>query len=209
MKDFDLQLFADDVNNPTPTASQGGEDNVEPPKDKGEKDKQEPPKPKTFTENELEGELAKRLLLEKEKWTKSYKRDVEKEKERQERLSKLSEEERKKAEIEQKEAELAEREAAIQLKEQQNEAADVLNKRGIPLSFLSFLVVGTDNEKNLENITNFEKEFKKAVEAGVKEKLKGRAPSVGNGNGYLQNTLTKSRTQKTLDIIKKNQAKNR
>ena len=208
MKDLDLQLFADDVSNPTPTAPQGGEDNVD---TKDNKDNQEPaPTAKTYTEAELEGEVAKRVLKEKEKWAKSYKRDVEKEKERQERLSKLSEEERKQAEFEQKEAELAEREAAIQLKEQQNEAADVLNKRGIPLTFLPFLVVGTDNEKNLENITKFEKEFKKAVEAGVKEKLKGRAPTVGNNTGFLNSpTPVKSRTQRTLDIIKKNQAKNR
>ena len=127
-------------------------------------------------------EIVKRMANEKAKWEKEYKKKAEHERKEQERLSKLSEDERREAEWKQKNADLEAREEALKLKEQQAEAVSVLNSRGIPVAFMPFLVTGTDNDKNMENITTFERELKKLVDAQVKEKLKGKTPNAGNSN---------------------------
>ena len=197
---FDLQLFADGGTEPG-KQNEGGDDNKN-----GQPASTEPNNTsKTFSQEDIEAEIVKRMANEKAKWEKEYKKKAEHERKEQERLSKLSEDERREAEWKQKNADLEAREEALKLKEQQTEAVSVLNSRGIPVAFMPFLVTGTDNDKNMENITTFEKELKKLVDAQVKEKLKGKTPSTGNIGSIGKNNAPKKGS--IIDIIKKNQVK--
>lgn len=203
---FVLQLFSEGgegKGNPAEGGDGGKPPTLDPEPKKVDTDSEE-------FENELnkqlEATLAERLIDEKSKWEKEFKKKAEHEKKEQERLSKLSEDERKQAEFERRDAELTEREEAIKLKEQQNEAISVLNSRGIPIAFMPFLVTGTDNDKNMENITTFEKELKKLVDAQVKEKLKGKTPASGGSISGGFKGLSGKKTS-IIDIIKQNQVK--
>lgn len=199
---FNLQLFAEGEEGKG-DPSEGGEGGKPPATDpetkKVDVDSEEF---KNELNKRLEAKLAECISSERSKWEKEFKKKAENEKKEQERLSKLSEDERKKAEWERKEAELTEREEALKLKEQRAEAVAVLNSRGIPIEFMPFLVTGTDNDKNMENITTFEKGLKKLVDEKVKEKLKGKVPSAGGASSTK--TLTKFNM---ADIIKQNQVK--
>lgn len=197
---FDLQLFADGGTEPG-KQNEGGDDN----KNSQPANTESNNSPKTFSQEDIEAEIVKRMANEKAKWEKEYKKKAEHERKEQERLSKLSEDERREAEWKQKNADLEAREEALKLKEQQAEAVSVLNSRGIPVAFMPFLVTGTDNDKNMENITIFERELKKLVDAQVKEKLKGKTPNAGNSNNIDKGSS--SRKGSIIDIIKKNQVK--
>lgn len=196
---FNLQLFADGSTEIVEQGAGGEGQNNQPTNNEPEN------QPKTFSQAEIEAEIVKRMASEKAKWEKEYKKKAEHERKEQERLSKLSEDERREAEWKQKNADLEAREEALKLKEQQAEAVSVLNSRGIPVAFMPFLVTGTDNDKNMENITTFEKELKKLVDAQVKEKLKGKTPSTGNIGSIGKNNAPKKGS--IIDIIKKNQVK--
>ena len=197
---FDLQLFADGGTEQG-KQNEGGDDN----KNSQPANTESNNSPKTFSQEDIEAEIVKRMANEKAKWEKEYKKKAEHERKEQERLSKLSEDERREAEWKQKNADLEAREEALKLKEQQAEAVSVLNSRGIPVAFMPFLVTGTDNDKNMENITTFERELKKLVDAQVKEKLKGKTPNAGNSNNIDKGSS--SRKGSIIDIIKKNQVK--
>ena len=93
-----------------------------------------------------------------------------------ERLSKLSDDERKKAEIETKSRELEEKEAAFEREKLKYEAAKVLGQRGLPVEFTEYLI-DEDNAKTLDRIKTFEKQYRKAIEDAVNERLKGKAPT--------------------------------
>lgn len=80
----------------------------------------------------------------------------------------------------------------------------VLSDRKIPVEFMDYLIAD-DNESTMDRIKTFDKQFKKAVEAAVNEKLKGKAPKAGgtgvggNGGGSAKNSF--------FEAIYKNQAK--
>ncbi len=138
---------------------------------------------KSYTQEELEAALGEKLTAklaaEKKRWEKEYQTKWEAAKKEQERLSKLSDDERKKAELDAAQVKLAEKERELKIKELKLEVVEDLTKRNIPVSFLDYLV-DTDSEKTLARITNFEKEYKKAIDAAVTERLKGKTPKAGD-----------------------------
>lgn len=170
---FDLQLFADggatNESNDTNTASDGETaDNV---KSKGTDGK-------NFTEDDIQKRINDELAKAKVKWEKDYNKKAEKARKERERLSKLSDDERAKAELENSRKELEAKEAELTRKELKLEMVKVLSERNLPVEFMDYLV-DADSESTLKRITTFEKAYKKAVEAGVNEKLKGKAPKAG------------------------------
>ena len=85
--------------------------------------------------------------------------------------------------------------------------AQMLADRKIPVQFMDYLIA-EDNESTLSRITAFEKEFKKAVEAGVNEKLKGKAPTAGASTGSASGASGGAGvTNGFFDAIYKNQVK--
>lgn len=159
---------------------------------------------KAYTQADIDAALTAKLAEEKSKWEKEYQQKAEAAKKEQERLSKLSDDERKRAEIEKTQLELLAKEKELKIKELKLEVVEDLTKRGIPVSFLDYLVVDADSEKTLGRITNFEKEFKKAVDTAVNERLKGKTPKAGSGTAVDK---TKPSGSGFLDTMRKAQVK--
>lgn len=92
-----------------------------------------------------------------------------------EKLSKMTELE-KQAYQQKKEAEkIAQRERDITKRELTAEAKNTLTEKGLPISLAGILDY-SDAEKCNASLATVEEAFKKAVEAGVEEKLKGGKP---------------------------------
>lgn len=191
--DFDLQRFGDDA------GDSAGADNASDNKPKTDPadDKQDD------TQAKIDAAVTARLADEKTKWEKEYQKKAAAEKKEAERLSKLSEDERKAAELENSRKELEAKEAELKKKELKLEMVKVLAERSIPVQFMDYLIA-EDSESTLSRITTFEKEFKKAVEDGVNEKLKGKAPASG---GTRTNTDGAGVNNGFFDAIYKNQVK--
>ena len=195
---FDLQRFADGGD----AGGDGGTgDSVA---DGESKPKSDPPENKPDdTQTKIDAAVAARLAEAKAKWEKEYQKKAAAEQKEKERLSKLSEDERRAAELENSRKELEAKEAELKKKELRLEMVKVLADRKIPVQFMDYLI-DADSESTLVRITTFEKAFKKAVEDGVNERLKGKAPAAGgtrtgeNGTGV---------TNGFFDAIYKNQVK--
>ena len=170
--DFDLQRFGDDA------GDSAGADNASDNKPKADPadDKQDDAQAK------IDAAVAARLADEKAKWEKAYQKKAAADKKEAERLAKLSEDERRAAELEARNKELEEKDQEIRRKELKLETVKVLADRSLPVAFADYLIA-EDSESTLKRITAFEKEYKKAVEAGVNEKLKGKAPAASGGAG--------------------------
>lgn len=200
---FDLQRFAGDDG----TTSDGGTGGNSAGADKGtggDKSKNDPPENKPDdTQTKIDAAVAARLADAKAKWEKEYQKKAAAEQKEKERLSKLSEDERRAAELENSRKELEAKEAELKKKELRLEMVKVLADRKIPVQFMDYLI-DADSESTLARITTFEKEFKKAVEDGVNEKLKGKAPAAG---GTRTNTDGAGVSNGFFDAIYKNQVK--
>ena len=168
--DFDLQRFGDDA------GDSAGADNASDNKPKTDPadDKQDDAQAK------IDAAVAARLADEKAKWEKAYQKKAAADKKEAERLAKLSEDERRAAELEARNKELEEKDQEIRRKELKLETVKVLADRSLPVAFADYLIA-EDSESTLKRITAFEKEYKKSVEAGVNEKLKGKAPAASGG----------------------------
>lgn len=206
MFDFDLQLFAGGDGgsegstggtggNPAGATDAGGGENK--PTDEARQDKPE----------DTQAKIDAAVAAAKAKWEKDYQKKAAAAQKEKERLSKLSEDERKAAELENSRKELEAKEAELKKKELKLEMVKVLADRKIPVQFMDYLIA-EDNESTLSRITAFEKEFKKAVEAGVNEKLKGKAPTAGaSAGGTVGASGGAGVTNGFFDAIYKNQVK--
>ena len=130
------------------------------------------------------------------KWEQDFKKREELAKKEAERLSKLSDDERAKAELENTRKELEKQKVDFERQKLSYETAKVLSQRNLPVEFVDYLI-GDDNESTLENIKTFEKNFNKAVENAVTEKLKGKAPQTSNGKN-VENTSDKGSFMKAI-----------
>lgn len=93
-----------------------------------------------------------------------------------ERLGKLSDEERQKAELENMSKELASQRAEFEREKLKYAAAKDVAQRGLPVEFTEYLLA-EDSESTFERIKTFEKLYKKSIQDGVNEALKGKAPA--------------------------------
>ena len=170
----------DKENNPTP-------DGDKTPEGKGQEDK-----PTTFTQEQVNDIVSKRLAEANTKADKRLKDEVAKALAEAERQSKLSEAEREKEFKAKQEQELNDREHAITLRERRADAKDALVEKNIDPSLVDF-VVDVDADKTQANIDKLEKAFTKAVEAGVKAKLAGTSPEdYGEGANKAKTETKKS-----------------
>ena len=166
---FDLQLFADGGDD-SGQDDAGGADDADT-DDKGGKSKDD--------SVDIQLKIAEAVKKELAKARKQWDKEAENKAKEKKRLEKLSDDERAKAELEKVQKELADKEAELTRKELKLEMNKVLSERSIPLQFMDYLI-DEDSESTLKRITEFEKEFKKAVKAAVDEKLKGKAPAAGD-----------------------------
>ncbi len=172
--------FMDKDNNPAPETDSG---------DKGQEEK-----PATFTQEQVNDIVSKRLAEANAKADKKLKDEVSKALAEAERQSKLSEAEREKEFKAKQQKELDDRERTITLRERRADAKDALIEKNIDPSLVDF-VIDVDADKTEANIDKLEKAYTKAVEAGVKAKLAGTSPEdYGEGANKAKTEVRKSPT---------------
>lgn len=143
---------------------------------------------KTFTQEEVDKIIAKRLAREK----KDIEEKIEKERKEAEELAKLSEAEKQRKLFEKEKAEFEETKRAYEKEKLLNETQKQLSQRNLPISMAKHLV-GENAECTLENINEFEKDFNSALEKMVNERLKGN--TLKGGTTKINNSDTLSKEQ--------------
>ena len=131
------------------------------------------PTAKTFTQDELNAIIDKRLERER----KDAQARIDKAVTEAQKLAKMSADERAEHEKQAHEKALADREAEITKRELRAEAKSQLSDKGLPIELAEILPY-TDADTTNAAIVATEKVFRQAVEKGVTERLKGNAPKV-------------------------------
>lgn len=130
---------------------------------------------KTFTQEDINDIVSKRLERERKKLEDDFKNKLEE----TERLAKLSEKEKTQELEKQRIKDLEEREKQLTRKTLELDAVEELNNRSLPTSFKN-LVVGQDAEETFNNIKVIEESFRDAVQQAVNERLKNTdTPKIG------------------------------
>ena len=155
---------------------------------------------KTFTQEEVNAILEKRLSWEIKKIEaekqKAMELELKAELEEAEKLAKMSEAERVKAKAEkerikfEKERKKFEEEMrAFNQERMLNTTMTTLSEKNLPVEFASFL--RADNaEQIMENIAIFGKHFNESVEKAVTERLRGKTPQTSTvNNSFNMNEL--------------------
>ena len=170
LKRFDLQRFAEGREDPKTIDIQiAGQDET----------KEE--EVKNYSQEELNKaieeavEEAKKGLLTKDKVNEIVEARVAEEKKR----AKMTAEERAKEERAKTKKELADTKEELRLLRLSNGTSELLDKEKLPQIFKGYLMKD-DLETTKANIESFNKVFQEEIKKAVEEKLKGKAPSVGN-----------------------------
>lgn len=144
--------------------------------------------PVTYTQEEFDKKLqsesdrrvTEALKTARENWQKEFEEKIEQEKTEAEKMAKLSAEERARKEFEQQQEAFAKERADFERDKLELEVRKELGKQGMDEDFAPFLMQA-DAETSLKNIATFKVAYDKAVEAAVKEQLKGEPPAGGGG----------------------------
>ena len=132
------------------------------------------PTAKTFTQDELNAIIDKRLERER----KDAQARIDKAVTEAQKLAKMSADERAEHERQELQKALAQREAEITKRELRAEAKSQLSDKGLPVELAEVLPY-TDADTTNAALAAVEKVFRQAVEKGVNERLKGNPPKVG------------------------------
>ena len=135
------------------------------------------PEVKTFTQEEVDKIVAKRLAREK----KDIEAKIEKERQEAEELAKLSEAEKQKKLFEKQVREFEETKRAFEAEKLLNETVKQLAAKNLPVGFAEMLKA-EDAETTFENIKVFEEKFNEALEKMVNERLKGTTPKAATAS---------------------------
>lgn len=140
---------------------------------------------KTFTQEELDKIVKERL----DKQAKKY----EAEKSEAKKLAKMNADDKQKYEMDKREQDLAAREQDLARRELLAETKLLLTSKNLSSDFAEF-VIGVDADDTNKRLEAFEKEFSKAVEKQVAEKLATGVPKKAQ-----QNRLTREEIFKVQD----------
>ena len=125
----------------------------------------------------------------KAEWQKEMESMIAAEREDAARLASMSSEERAKAEMDRRQKDFETEREQYMSEKAEFEAAKELEAQNLPVSFAR-MVASSDKDVMLENIASFKKEYMKAVEAGLGNRLKGTLPRIskekeGYGDPFL------------------------
>lgn len=157
---LDLQLFAEQAEEAQDTP-------------KADETEQATPPAKTFTQDELNAIIEKRLERER----KDAQARIDKAVTEAQKLAKMSADERAEHERKELQAKLAAREAEITKRELKAEAKSQLTDKGLPIELADMLPY-EDAESTNAALDAVERVFRAAVEKAVTERLKGNAPKI-------------------------------
>lgn len=157
--------------------------------------KVDPVEVKTFTQDEVNEMISKRLQRER----KDIKAQIEAERREAEELAKLSEAEKQKKLFEKQVKEFEETKRAFENERLLNETSRQLASKNLPIDFAEMLK-GNDAEKTFENIQLFEAKFNEAVEKVVTERLRGNVPKTTTSSSAQ--SITKEQFKK-MDLMQR------
>ena len=150
---------------------------------------------KTFTQEEVDKMISKRLQRER----KDIEAKIEAERREAEELAKLSEQERQKKLFEKQVKEFEETKRAFENERLLNETSKQLASKNLPIEFAEMLK-GNNAEKTFENIQLFEAKFNEAVEKVVTERLRGNVPKTTTSSSAT--SITKEQFNK-MDLAQR------
>ena len=151
--------------------------------------------------------VAAAIKKQDELWEKKFKAKFASEKQKSseaEKLAQMSESEKVNARIKALEDENAAMKASAARAEMATQVRSMLQAQGLNISdALIGNLIGADADTTKEAVNSFAAEFKKAVNAAVKEQLKGKTPKTG-GNG--QKGMTREEIMKIKNPIERQEA---
>ena len=188
---FDLQLFAEEGGASGSEAQEPA--NPEKKTNEAEEKENEPKPDKKYSDDDVDKILNKKFA----EWEKKKQKEVDEAK----KLADMNAKEKAEYERDKLQKELDELKRKDSLSEMTKTARKMLSDEGVSVSddVLS-MIVSTDAEKTKAAVDAFGKAFKEAVDAAVKEKLKGNPPKKGTGGGA-------SMTKEQILAIKDNEAR--
>ena len=137
---------------------------------------------------EFDRRVQKALETAKGNWEKDKAAEMEAAKQEAARLAKMTADEKAEHERQKREKDLTDREKAVTVRELKAEALSILAEKGLP-SGLADVLDYADADKCKASIEAVEKAFQQSVEASVNEKLKGKPPKGGGGDGGMDPNL--------------------
>ena len=160
-------------------------------------EKTQEPTVKTFTQEEVDKMIQKRLSRER----KDIEAKIEAERKEAEELAKLSEAEKQKKLFEKQVAEFEATKRAFEQEKLLNETSKQLASKNLPIEFAEMLKA-QDAESTFENIKIFETKFNEAVERLVNERLKGKTPKAQTGavEGVTKEAFNKMSYMERLEL---------
>ena len=160
-------------------------------------EKTQEPTVKTFTQEEVDKMIQKRLSRER----KDIEAKIEAERREAEELAKLSEAEKQKKLFEKQVAEFEATKRAFEQEKLLNETSKQLASKNLPIEFAEMLKA-QDAESTFENIKIFEAKFNEAVERLVNERLKGKTPKAQTGavEGVTKEAFNKMSYKERLEL---------
>lgn len=187
---LDLQLFAEEGADGSETQEPANPTT----ETKEAEEKENEPKPeKKYSDDDVDKILNKKFA----EWEKKKQKEVDEAK----KLADMNAKEKAEYERDKLQKELDELKRKDSLSEMTKTARKMLSDEGVSVSDdLLSMVVSTDAEKTKAAVDAFAKAFNEAVEAAVKEKLKGNPPKKGTGGGAPM-------TKEQILAIKDNEAR--
>ena len=153
------------------------------------------PEVKTFTQDEVNKMIEKRLAREK----KDLAAQIEREREESAKLAKMSESERQKAILEKQMKEFEEMKAAFEKEKLLNETSKQLAQNNLPVEFAEYLIT-KDAESTFNNINTFKEKWNAALEAALDERMKGKSPAAAPLSNKGTLTMADVRAMSTAEI---------
>lgn len=201
---FDLQLFND-----TDPAPAGGDGGTDPKPANGDDGKKAEPKPNAagkelkYSDEDLDQILGKRFA----RWEKEKQKAIDE----ASKLANMDAQQRAEHERDKLQKELDALKRKDALAEMTKTARKMLSSEGIsnvPDDLLA-MMVNTDAEETKAAVDGFAKAFTEAVEAAVKERLKGETPRKGTGGGAAPMTKEQIMAIKDPELRQKKMLENK
>ena len=131
-------------------------------------------------QSEFDRRISKALETARSKWEVEAQERENRAKIEGERLARMSEDERAEADLSMRRAELDRRERDIAIREMRAEAVAIMRDKGLPEELAACLNL-SDATHMRESVTQVERAFRLAVEAGILARMCGDMPQAGAG----------------------------
>ena len=146
---------------------------------------------KLFNQEQINEIISNKVKHLDKKYEERLREVINQERTEAERLAKLTAEEKEKELVSKYKAEIEAKEKALRKRELHLDATTLLNEKQLPIDLANF-VIGDDIEITKTNIDKLEKMYKRAIEKGINEKLKGKPIEDygSNGNKKTQEVIS-------------------